>query len=59
MAKTLPAKIDLAALEKAKERNRIDRLNFIDFAVKWMQKHPKTWSKAQKELINAQYGESD
>lgn len=59
MAKELPMEIDFDALERAKERNRIDRLKFIDFNVKWMQEHPDTWSKAQKELIDGQYGKSD
>lgn len=45
--------MNLKRLEKAQERNFKERLNFIDFWVGWMKKHPKTWSKEQKRLIDA------
>jgi len=51
MKKKLP-RIDLKELEKFKEDNFRERLEFIDMYVKWLKKTPnKEWSKQQKDLI--------
>ena len=50
--KNLPD-IDLEELEKFKEKNFRERLEFIDKYVEWVKKQPnKTWSSAQKKLID-------
>jgi hypothetical protein len=47
--------IDLEEMKKFKEENFRERLAFIDWHVQWMKKNSnKIWSKAQKELIDAQ-----
>lgn len=52
MKKKLP-RVDLKELEKFKEDNFRERLEFIDMYVKWLKKTPnKEWSKQQKELID-------
>ena len=46
-------KIDLKELEKLKEENFKQRLEFIKKYVEWLKKTPnKEWSKQQKELID-------
>jgi hypothetical protein len=51
MKKKLP-RVDLKELEKFKEDNFRERLEFIDMYVKWLKKTPnKEWSKQQKDLI--------
>jgi len=45
--------IDLKALQKLKEDNFRERLEFIDKYVEWLKKTPnKEWSKQQKKLID-------
>ena len=45
--------IDLKELEKMKQENFRQRLDFIDKYVEWLKKTPnKQWSKQQKELID-------
>ncbi|MBW6461886.1 MAG: hypothetical protein K0B07_02475 [DPANN group archaeon] len=45
-------KIDLKELEKKKERNFKERLEFIDKYVEWLEKTDnKTWSKIHKNFI--------
>jgi len=45
--------IDLKELEKLKEENFRQRLEFIDKYVEWLKKTPnKEWSKQQKKLID-------
>lgn len=49
-------KIDLKELEKEKEKNFQERLNFIDFWTEYVKKNPdKKWSKHQKLLIDNQF----
>lgn len=44
--------IDLEELEKAKEKNFQERLEFIDSYVEWLKKTSnKEWSQQQKKLI--------
>lgn len=44
--------IDLKELEKLKEENFRERLEFIDKYVEWLKKTPnKKWSSQQKEII--------
>ena len=46
-------KIDLKELEEEKERNRQQRLDFIDQYAKWLKKTPnKVWSKQQNKLLD-------
>ena len=46
-------KIDLKELERAKEENFQERLEFIDRHVDWMKKTNNiTWSSAQKSIVN-------
>jgi len=46
-------KIDLKELEEEKERNRKERLKFIDLYAKWLKKTPnKVWSKQQNKFLN-------
>jgi hypothetical protein len=45
--------IDLKELEKMKQENFRQRLDFVDKYVEWLKKTPnKQWSKQQKELID-------
>lgn len=47
-------KFDLKKLEKNKNRNRKERLEFIESYVKWLKKTPnKVWSKQHAKFINA------
>ncbi|MDD5417647.1 MAG: hypothetical protein PHW96_02040 [Candidatus Nanoarchaeia archaeon] len=49
-------KINLKQLEKEKEQNLKDRMDFIDKHVEWIKKNPdKKWSKAQKDFLDCQY----
>ena len=41
--------IDLEELERWKEKNFQERLEFLDWYADWMKKHPD-WSKRQKNL---------
>jgi hypothetical protein len=46
-------RVNLKELEKIKEENFRERLEFIDKYVEWMKKTPnKTWSSQQKDLID-------
>ncbi len=54
MVRKLPKKINLKALDKAIERNKKERLDFISKWVEWMKKHPKKWSKEQNKVIDWQ-----
>jgi hypothetical protein len=46
-------RIDLKELEKMKEENFRERLEFIDKYVEWVKKTSnKTWSSQQKDLID-------
>jgi hypothetical protein len=46
--------IDLKELEEKKERNRRERLQFIELQVEWLKRTPNgVWSKQQAEFINA------
>ena len=46
-------RIDLKELEKIKEENFRERLEFIDKYVEWVKKTSnKTWSSQQKDLID-------
>lgn len=46
-------RIDLEELEKIKEENFRERLEFIDKYVEWVKKTSnKTWSSQQKDLID-------
>ncbi|HUT00724.1 MAG TPA: hypothetical protein VMY59_10440 [Candidatus Thermoplasmatota archaeon] len=46
-------RINLKELEKIKEENFKERLEFIDKYVEWMKKTSnKTWSSQQKDLID-------
>jgi hypothetical protein len=46
-------RIDLEELEKLKEENFRERLEFIDKYVEWVKKTSnKTWSSQQKDLID-------
>lgn len=52
MKKAFP-KIDLKELQKEKEKNFRERLEFIDKYAEWLKKTPnKEWSKQQKALID-------
>ena len=52
MKKPFP-KIDLKELEKQKEQNFRERLEFIDKYAEWLKKTPnKEWSRQQKEIID-------
>lgn len=44
-------RFDLKEFKEVQKRNLAERLKFIDMWVEWMKKHPKTWSKEQKRLI--------
>jgi len=45
-------KADLKELEKEKERNRKERMDFIDLYTTWLKKTPnKKWSKQQNNVI--------
>ena len=45
-------RINLMELEKLKEENFRERLEFIDKYVEWLKKTPnKEWSSQQKEII--------
>lgn len=45
--------IDLKELEKAKEKNFKERLEFIDMYVDWIKKTPNLqWSLQQKKIID-------
>lgn len=45
--------IDLEEIERFKEQNFRERLEFIDKYVEWVKKQPnKKWSSAQNKLIN-------
>jgi hypothetical protein len=47
-------KIDLRELEEKKERNRKERLKFIELQVEWRKRTPNAvWSKQQAAFINA------
>ena len=46
-------KIDLKELERFKDKNFKDRLDFIDKYVSWLKKKTnKEWSSAQKKLVD-------
>ncbi|MBU2100025.1 hypothetical protein KKG83_08160 [Candidatus Micrarchaeota archaeon] len=46
-------KIDLKELEKEKERNRKNRLEFVKLYAEWLKKTPnKIWSKQQNKFLN-------
>ena len=46
--------IDLKELEEQKERNRKERLKFIELQVEWLKRTPnEVWSKQQAAFINA------
>lgn len=46
-------KKDFKELEEEKERNRKQRLQFVDMYAKWLKKTPnKKWSKEQNTPIN-------
>ncbi|MBW2968857.1 hypothetical protein KY314_01940 [Candidatus Woesearchaeota archaeon] len=46
-------KINLKELEKFKEKNFRERLEFIDKYVEWIKKQPnKKWSSQHKDLID-------
>lgn len=46
-------RVNLKELEKIKEQNFRERLEFIDKYVEWMKKNSnKTWSGQQKQLID-------
>ena len=48
-----PPEVDLKELEKIKQENFRQRLEFIDKYVEWLKKTPnKKWSKQQKELMD-------
>ena len=50
-------KVDLEELKEWKKQNAKERLEFIDFWVDYMKKHPdKKWSEQQKNLIDSQIG---
>lgn len=54
----LKHRITLADLKEEKERNRKSNRQFIDFYVEYMKRHGnRTWSAAQKRLINAVYSQ--
>tara|TARA_Y100000310_G_C20365144_1_gene660814 strand:- start:507 stop:659 length:153 start_codon:yes stop_codon:yes gene_type:complete len=45
--------VDLGEIEKFKEKNFKDRLDFIDKYVSWLKKKPnKEWSSQQKKLVD-------
>ena len=47
-------KINLSELEEKKERNREERLEFIELQVEWLKRTPNAvWSKQQAAFINA------
>jgi hypothetical protein len=47
------SKKDLKELEEEKERNRKQRMEFIDLYAKWLKKTPnKAWSRQQNKLLN-------
>ena len=47
-------KIDLKALEEKKERNRKERLEFLEMYVKWLKKTPnEIWSKQHSGFIDS------
>lgn len=44
---------DLKELEEEKERNREQRMQFIDLYAKWLKKTPnKEWSRQQNKLLD-------
>jgi len=46
-------KKDLKEMDEQKERNRKERLTFVDHYAEWLKKQPnKKWSKAQNNVIN-------
>ena len=46
-------KKDFEEMEREKERNRMQRMQFIDLYVKWLKKTPnKVWSRQQNKLLN-------
>ena len=46
--------VDLKELEEKKERNRKERLKFIELQVEWLKRTPNAvWSKQQAAFINA------
>jgi len=46
-------KIDLKELEKEKEQNRKNRLEFVKLYAEWLKKTPnKVWSRQQNKLLN-------
>ena len=46
-------KEDLKELEEEKERNRQQRMEFVDMYAEWLKKTPnKEWSRQQNKLIN-------
>jgi hypothetical protein len=46
-------KIDLKELEEEKERNKKERIKFIDLYVKWLKKTPnKIWSRQQNKMLD-------
>lgn len=55
MTKRVPhlTKKDLKDMEEEKERNRIQRLQFVDMYAKWLKKTPnKVWSTQHKKFID-------
>jgi hypothetical protein len=52
-------KVDLDELRKFKIQNAKERLEFIDFWVKYMKEHnDKEWSKQQNIIIDSQISEA-
>ena len=44
---------DLKELEEEKERNRQQRMEFVNMYAEWLKKTPnKEWSKQQNKLLN-------
>ena len=49
-------KADLKELDAEKERNRKQRMDFINLYSEWLKKTPnKKWSKQQNKLIDSQF----
>ena len=47
-------KIDFKKLEEKKERNRIERIKFMDFYTKWLMKTPNAvWSEQHAKFIDS------
>ncbi len=46
--------VDFKELDEKKRRNKIERLQFIDWYVEWLKKTPnEIWSKQHAEFINS------